>query len=132
MSMVPRNGPLPGDPPAAQRVLIITNRLYQARLLEQCLGDMGSEVTLAADTETGLAYLGLMAYDTVVIDVDMGYPVVGELAARLRLHYPTSELAIMTGWWDARAADMRSYSDRFIYKPVHPQQLREALARRAA
>ncbi|MBI4498907.1 MAG: hypothetical protein HY689_13525 [Chloroflexi bacterium] len=111
----------------ARRVLIITDMLYQALNLQRFLADLGSEATLASEEDAGLAYLSLTNYDTVIIDVDLGYQVVRDLATRLRRDHPGSNVAIMVGWWDARAADMRAYSDLLIYKPVHPQQLREVL-----
>ncbi|MBI4498079.1 MAG: hypothetical protein HY689_09295 [Chloroflexi bacterium] len=120
-----------GNAPTGGRVLIISEMLYQARGLQRLLEEMGREATLATSEDVGLAYLSLSHYDTVVIDVDMGYRAVDDLATRLRRDHPGSEVAILVGWWDARAVDMRPYCDTLICKPVDPRQIREALERRA-
>ena len=122
----------PGGRSPLQRVLIISEMPYQALTLQRLFAELGSEATLAVGEEAGLVSLSLRYYDAVVIDVDMGYRVVGDLMQRLRRDHPGSEVAIMVGWWDERAVEMRSYSDVLICKPAHPQQLRDALGHRLA
>lgn len=118
--------------PPLRRVLVVSNLVYQALLLQQLLGTMGRQTTLARDEEAGLAHLAIAAYDTVFIDVDLGYPAVAALVSRVRRDHPGVHIAILVGWWDAREADVRTYGEVVVYKPVHAQQLREALDRCAA
>lgn len=109
------------------KALIVTGMTIQGIALQRELHDLGWPAALADGADLGLSYLESGNFDLVIIDVDMGYPVVDALVRGLRTRHPASRVAIMLGWWDCRDADMQPLSDLVIYKPVHPDQLRQAL-----
>jgi len=110
-------------------VLVIANMLYQIGMLQRSLEALGWEPTIAHQEQIGVANLEAVSYDLVILDVDLGYGSLRNLALRMREAYPGTRLGILLGWWDQREPELRNLCDMVIYKPVHPGQLAEALAR---
>ncbi len=113
-------------------MLVVTELPFLGITLSRLLTECGWSVTVAGGRDHLQELLEGGAFDLVMLDIEVGYPAVEAAAWTLRTRAPETRLAILLGWWDNRAADMRQWSDLFVYKPVHPDQLRQTLRAVAA
>ncbi|MBI2887799.1 MAG: hypothetical protein HYY02_11395 [Chloroflexi bacterium] len=110
-----------------RHVLLVSELHYHALRLQEILSDSGGAVTLTPSAEAGLAGVGGLRFDLVIVDGDLGDVVVEALARRLQEAQPRCRLAVMVGWWDERAEDLRAFSDLLVRKPVRAWQVSEVL-----
>ncbi len=116
---------------AGASALVISELAPQDLGLSRHLTELGWSVTVAGTAQRVRECLDAQPFDLAILDIEVGYRTIQTVIGELRERSPEMRLAILLGWWDNRAWDMRQWSDLFIYNPVHPEQLRQAMRRLA-
>lgn len=109
-----------------RNLLLVEDQLDLAALMEQALGDGGSQVTHAYSVFDAMGLLETQTYDVAVLDVELRDGVVFPVADRL------AELGIpylfVSAVYD-QLVPLRHRRATFVAKPFHIDQLQEALQR---
>lgn len=115
------------------KVLVADDEFYARKALVKMLNDIGLEVEVAADVETGKEAVEFLAgnpdVDVVVTDIRMPEMDGLKLAEYVHREYPEIAVVIETGYADfkyARQAIQYSVRD-YITKPIGKENLKSAL-----
>jgi DNA-binding NtrC family response regulator len=112
-------------------LLLVDDDADQRAVLAQLLGELGHSVREAADGVEALLLIAQEPFDGVICDVQM--PRIGGMAVfeRLRRDAPGTAVVLITGFAnvpDVKTA-LRAGAIDYLTKPVHPDDLIEALTR---
>ena len=109
-------------------VLVVEDEPALRTIYEQILGSAGYEVLQAADGEEALAILADTAPEIVVLDMLLPKVDGGRVLEYMRSapHLNHTGIVIATAHDRFRHAENVSVNDRFLLKPIRPQELLNA------
>ncbi len=113
------------------RTLIVDDESGIRFFLSQTLERAGHVVTTAANGEQALAVLRDTPFELVLLDLKLGGRVDGlRVLEAVRWRWPTAAVIILTAHGSLESAmdAIREGVDRYLLKPLTPQELREAVA----
>lgn len=117
------------DQPLPMTALIISDMYFQAVGLAYQMEALGWRVSIVPGAEATVSFRDQPPLDLVLLDVDLGLALVTALAAAIRRQDAGLPVGVLVGWWDARSEDAAAVADIVLYKPAHPEQVRQTLLR---
>lgn len=98
-----------------------------AEALHDILSGIFPDITIVQERHGWRDALQSERFALVLIDVDTGGIPIEEVVRTARLRTLDVVCGAILGWWDEREADVRSWADCVVHKPVRPQDVQEAV-----
>jgi len=121
--------PAPAKAAPGAKILVVDDSEEVREVLRELLSRHGYTVVTAPDGESGLVELDTRTFDMAM--VDLGLPGISglEVARRLKERWPTTPVALMTGYGDRLGADDAQTKgiDFVLAKPFSLDQLRSVV-----
>ncbi len=124
--------PAPAPAPATKsgaKILVVDDSEEVREVLRELLSRHGYTVVTVPDGESGLVELGTRTFDLAM--VDLGLPGISglEVAGRLKEQWPTTHVALMTGYGDRMGPEdaLAKGVDFVLSKPFSLDQLRSVV-----
>lgn len=112
-----------------KRVLVIEDSQVIQRLIEVCLRPAGFEVEMCLDGPSGLAAVGDLIPDLVILDVGLPGMTGWDVLSGIRANPAAEDVRVMMLTGDVheevRRQALELGADAYLAKPFRPQELRE-------